>query len=103
MNLKDKVILVTGGSAGIGLSTAKMLKEKGAKVIITGRNEDRLNSAAKENDFRGYVSDVSKEEDIVKLFGDIKNEFGTIDVLINNAGFGYFDLLENVNAEKFSD
>ncbi|MCB0747169.1 MAG: SDR family NAD(P)-dependent oxidoreductase, partial [Ignavibacteriae bacterium] len=39
MNLKDKVILVTGGSAGIGLSTAKMLKEKGAKVIITGRNE----------------------------------------------------------------
>ncbi|MCB9219819.1 MAG: SDR family oxidoreductase [Ignavibacteriales bacterium] len=103
MNLKDKVILVTGGSAGIGLSTAKMLKEKGAKVIITGRNSDRLNSAANENNFRGYVSDVSKEEDVVELFGDIKKEFGTLDVLINNAGFGYFDLLENVNAAKFND
>lgn len=103
MNLKDKVVLVTGGSLGIGLSTAIMLKNKGAKVIITGRNKERLASAKAENDLFGYVSDVSKEEDVIKLFEQIKKEHGSFDVLVNNAGYGYFDLLENVDADKFND
>lgn len=103
MNVKDKVVLVTGGSLGIGLSTAIMLKNKGAKVIITGRNKERLDSAVAENELFGYVSDVSKAEDVIKLFEQIKKEHGSFDVLVNNAGYGYFDLLENVDADKFND
>ncbi len=103
MNIKDKVILVTGGSSGIGLATAKMLKEKGAIVVITGRNKEKIDRATKENGLTGFVSDVSKEADVIKIFEDIKHQFGTLDVLINNAAYGYFDLLENVNVEKFND
>jgi 3-oxoacyl-[acyl-carrier protein] reductase len=103
MKLDKKVILVTGGSSGIGLSTAVKLKGKGAVVIITGRNKEKLEKAAKENGLIGFTSDVSKEVDVKLLFESILNQFGTLDVLINNAGFGYFDLLENVNVEKFND
>ena len=60
MNLQNKIILVTGASLGIGLSTAKKLQAKGAKVIITGRNKERLDKAAKENNLIPFVSDVSK-------------------------------------------
>lgn len=103
MNLQDKIVLVTGGSLGIGLATAIMLKEKGAKVIITGRNKERLEQAASENDLIPIVSDISNEADVVSLFKSIKEDFGKLDVLVNNAGFGYFDLIENVDAEKFNE
>lgn len=103
MNLHDKVVLVTGGSSGIGLSTAIALKEKGAKVIITARGKDKLEKASVENDLTGYVSDVSKEDEVKQLFENIIEKFGTLDVLINNAGFGYYDLLENVDVEKFNN
>jgi len=103
MKLDKKVILVTGGSSGIGLSTAIKLKEKGAIVIITGRNKEKLEKAANENSLVGFTSDVSKEVDVKLLFDSILDKFGTLDVLINNAGFGYFDLLENINVEKFNN
>ena len=91
MDLSNKIVLVTGGSLGIGLAIAKLFKEKGAKVIITGRNKERLQSAAEEYNFDYYVSDVSIEEDVITLFDNIKRDFGKIDALINNAGYGYFD------------
>ncbi|MCB9206004.1 MAG: SDR family oxidoreductase [Ignavibacteriales bacterium] len=103
MKLNNKIILVTGGSSGIGLSSALMLKEKGATVIITGRNKEKLEKAAEENGLIGFVSDVSKEAEVKQLFQSILKQFGTLEVLINNAGFGYFELLENVNVEKFND
>ena len=103
MNLQDKVILVTGASLGIGLSTAIKLQEKGAKVIITGRNKDRLEKAAKENNLIPFVSDISKESDVVALFDFIKKEFGNLDVLVNNAGFGTFEKIEDVDVEKFNN
>lgn len=103
MELKDKVVLVTGGSLGIGLATAKMLREKDAKVIITGRNKERLEKAAQENDLVPVVSDVSKEDDVNSLFDFIKKEFGKLDALINNAGYGYFESVDNITVSKFED
>ena len=103
MEINNKIILVTGGSSGIGLSTAIKLNEKGAKVIITGRNKNKLDKAVNQFGFTGFVSDVSKEAEVLQLFENIKKQFGTLDVLINNAGFGYFEFLENVNVKKFNE
>lgn len=103
MDLKNKVVLVTGGSLGIGLASAIKLKEKGARVIITGRNAERLKKAADENDLIPIVSDVSKENEVIDLFSQIKNKFGTLDVLVNNAGYGYFETIDNVNVERFNE
>ncbi|MFZ1291080.1 MAG: SDR family oxidoreductase [Melioribacteraceae bacterium] len=103
MNIDKKVILVTGGSSGIGLSTAIKLKEKGAEVIITGRNKSKLKNIVNQFGFTGFVSDVSKENEVLQLFENIRNKFGTLDVLINNAGFGYFETLENVSVKKFNE
>ena len=103
MELKNKIILVTGGSLGIGLETAKMLKERGAKVIITGRNKERLDKAAQENGLIPVVSDVSIEDNVISLFDFIKKEFGKLDALVNNAGYGYFELVDNISVSKFKD
>ncbi|PID58189.1 MAG: short-chain dehydrogenase [Ignavibacteriae bacterium] len=103
MELKDKIILVTGGSLGIGFATAKKLIDKGAKVIITARNQERLDKSAKEIGAIPYASDVSKEGDVIKVFQWIKKEFGGLDALINNAGYGYFAPLENIDEKKFQD
>jgi 3-oxoacyl-[acyl-carrier protein] reductase len=103
MDLKDKIVLVTGGSLGIGLATAKLLREKEAKVIITGRNKERLEKAASDHDLIPIVSDISDENDVLNLFEEIKAKFGSLDVLINNAGYGYFDTIDNVDKDKFNE
>ena len=103
MNLENKVVLVTGGSSGIGLETAKKIRLKQAKVIVTGRNRDKLEYAAKANDLVSFNSDISVESDVKRLYDFVQKEFGTLDVLINNAGYGYFDMLEDVNVEKFNE
>jgi 3-oxoacyl-[acyl-carrier protein] reductase len=101
MNLEGKIILVTGGSAGIGLETAKMLKSKGSQVIVNARSESRLDVVGKELDVLTIQGDVSKEADVKRIYQFIEKKFGHLDALINNAGYGYFDLLENIDTEKF--
>lgn len=102
MNLQDKIILVTGGSGGIGLETAKMLSGKGARVIIVARNQQRLERAASQFGLEALQGDVSREEDVLRIYREISNRFPRLDALINNAGYGYFDLLENIDVEKFN-
>ncbi|MBL1215258.1 MAG: SDR family oxidoreductase [Ignavibacteriae bacterium] len=101
MELQDKIVLVTGGGSGIGLAIAVKAKSKGAKVIICGRNEDKLKTSGEKFDLTYYRCDVSKESDVLSLFDKLKSEFGDLDVLINNAGFGYFSMMDEFDAEKF--
>ncbi len=88
MNIKDSTFLVTGGSAGIGKATAKLLVEKGGKVAITGRDKSKLEKVAKEIGAFAIHADVANENDIHKTYELFLKQFGKLDCLINNAGIG---------------
>jgi 3-oxoacyl-[acyl-carrier protein] reductase len=90
MDLSTAKALVTGGSSGIGLETARQLKERGAQVAICGREESRLRRAADEIGALAIVADVAVEEDVIRLVTAVVDAFGDYDVLVNNAGFGRF-------------
>ncbi len=102
MELKNKIILITGGTSGIGLSAAIELQKKGAAVIITGRNANKLKKETEEYKFDGYVCDASNEENVLSLYKTIKEKYGRLDVLINNAGFGIMQRLEDIKTDDFN-
>ena len=86
MELKGKTVLITGGTAGIGLEATKQFLANGAKVIITGRNQDKLDATKKMYPAVVAIkSDAANESDAQSLFNKIK-ELGGIDILYNNAG-----------------
>ncbi len=86
--LANKVAVITGGSAGIGLATAKEFIAQGAKVVITGRNQQTLDEAVKTlgNKAIGIQADAAKPTDTDKLVEQVKSVFGKVDVLFVNAG-----------------
>lgn len=91
MRLKDKVIIITGASSGIGRDTALLFAEQGASVVATARRKDRLDEIAETaKDFGGSIlaveGDMGKDEDLQNLIDVTMEKFGRIDVLINNAG-----------------
>ena len=107
MDIKGKVVIVTGASSGIGEATAREFAHEGAKVVLAARRVDKLQTLAQEIDAmntgaQAYVvqADLSKLEDIQKLIVDTIAIFGRIDVLVNNAGFGRLDWLENLDPIK---
>lgn len=86
MNLSGKTILITGAGSGIGLETAKLLSVKGNKIIITGRNAEKLQKAAAGLDnVTAITSDITSLNDVDKLVTKITAEFGNLSVVINNA------------------
>src|ERR1043165_646577 len=86
MQLKGKTVLITGGTAGIGLEAAKQFLANGARVIITGRNQAKLDAAKKLYPaLTAIKSDVANADDAQLLFNQV-NESGGIDILYNNAG-----------------
>ncbi|HEX9252602.1 MAG TPA: SDR family oxidoreductase [Ignavibacteriaceae bacterium] len=88
MNIKDSTFLVTGGSAGIGKATAKLLVEKGGKIAITGRDKSKLEKVAKEIGAFAIHADVAVGSDVHKTYELFLKQFGKLDCLINNAGIG---------------
>jgi len=101
--LEGKVAVITGGSSGIGLATAKRFVQEGAQVVITGRREKELKEAAtliKEN-VTTVVGDVSRLEDLDRLFSVVKEKHGHIDILFANAGAGTIAPLELATEAHF--
>lgn len=91
MTLKDKVVIITGASSGIGQETAKLLAEKGAKLVLGARREDKLKQLVEEIKAGGgsaiyQVMNVVNREDNISLIDSAKKEFGKIDVIFLNAG-----------------
>ncbi|HEY3746086.1 MAG TPA: SDR family oxidoreductase [Gemmatimonadaceae bacterium] len=101
MDLKNAAVLVTGGSCGIGLETARILRQRGARVAICARHKEMLEAAAKEIDALPIVADVSKEDDVQRMMGEVVKEFSDYNVLINNAGFGAFAPLVELTSDEF--
>ena len=90
-NIEGKVVVITGGSSGLGEATARYLAEKGAKVVLGARRVEKLEKIASEIKENGgeavaLKTDVTKAEDVKALVKKAKDTFGKIDVLINNAG-----------------
>ncbi|MFL9830299.1 SDR family oxidoreductase [Flavobacterium sp. ARAG 55.4] len=101
--LENKVAVVTGGNSGIGLATAKLFAEEGAKVAITGRNKATIDAAVFEigNAAIGVISDVSDIKNIDKSYLAVKDTFGKIDVLVINAGVFIASPLADFTEEMF--
>jgi short-subunit dehydrogenase len=89
MQLTDAVVLVTGASAGIGHATADRFAAKGAKVLVHGRDPDRTGDVAREVGGRALIADLNAPADRQRLATEALDAFGRVDVLVNNAGFGY--------------
>jgi NAD(P)-dependent dehydrogenase (short-subunit alcohol dehydrogenase family) len=101
--LDGKIALVTGGNSGIGLATAKEFVNEGAYVFITGRREAELARAVKEigKNITGVQGDVSKLDDLDRLFAQIKREQGTLDIVFANAGFARYAALGSITEELY--
>jgi uncharacterized oxidoreductase len=100
MKTTDNTVLITGGTAGIGLEIAKLFSSNGSKVIITGRDRDRLDKALELlPNARGIISDVSKKEDTDALVATLKSDFPDLNMVINNAGRAIlYDITTSENA-----
>jgi len=105
MKLQDKVAVITGGNSGIGLATARELKQQGARVIIIGRKPEAVAAAAREigGDTLGLVADVSRVADLERVFQTIREKVGHIDILFANAGVASFAPLAESTEELFDD
>lgn len=105
MELKDKVIVVTGGGRGLGRAMAMELADKGAKLALVDLDQAALDEtidlcAQKDVEARGYICNVAEEADVEKLFTDIVADFGTLNGLVNNAGITRDGLFVKVKEGK---
>ena len=105
--LKDKVAIITGGTRGIGFEIAKLFLKNHAKVIIFGSREESVNKALeklKEEGFnaKGFAPLLSDMEEVRNTFAKINDEFGHIDILINNAGISSSTKLEDYTEDEYN-
>lgn len=102
---QDKVVLVTGGSAGFGRALATVFAQRNARVVITARHSDRLGEAAAAigQGVIGIAADVTRNEQVQALFTDISARFGRLDALVNNVGRSTRGAIADTSAEKFGE
>ncbi len=105
VNLKDKVVLITGASSGFGADAARLFAAEGAIVILTARRADRLTALAEEiqagsGKAHAIPLDVTELDQVEEAVQTILSKFGRIDILFNNAGFGRLDWLEALDPQR---
>jgi NAD(P)-dependent dehydrogenase (short-subunit alcohol dehydrogenase family) len=103
--LKGKTAVITGGTTGIGLATAKEYLAEGAKVVITGRTDSTLQAAQKElgDGVVAVKSDTSRADDITRLAEQVRAKFGKVDILFVNAGIAKFAPIEQADERHFDE
>lgn len=101
MNLKDKVVVITGGSQGFGKALAKFFSEEGSQVIISSHEKDDLEAVSKELGVDNFLANVTSMEDMKSLGEYAVKKYGMIDIWINNAGIHIVpSLVEDVDIRK---
>jgi len=105
LSLSGKIALVTGGSRGIGFSTGKILSENGATVVITGKDSERLEKAAKRiPNSIGIVADIKNTNDVKNVVSKTIEKFGKLDILVNNAGiFPKIKKLHEIDEDEWNE
>ena len=108
LSFKDKVVVITGGTDGIGLETAKLFCESGARVAVCGRNEEKLQNAVTVLEAYGttvfsQICDVTVPEQFFSFADKAEEALGTFDVFINNAGNMPYGMLEDMDVQFFDD
>ena len=105
MKLKDKVAVITGGTSGMALATAKLFVEEGAYVFITGRDKERLDRAVGEigRNVTGVQGDAASLEDLDRLYETVRKKKGHIDILFASAGRGDFAAIGEVSEKHFDE
>jgi len=102
MEIRDKIAIVTGASAGIGLATARLLTEQGVKVALVSRSRQKLEELSHQlPESVPIVTDVSKPEEIIEMVAHVKKHYGRIDILVNVAGQGYDAPIEATDLNTF--
>lgn len=103
MRLKNKTAIITGGTTGLGYEMAKRYIEEGARVLITGRSQDKVDQAVAElgKNAQGIAADSSKVAELDKLAKKAKEVFGHVDILIANAGSGIFEPISEVDESTY--
>lgn len=102
MQIENKVVIVTGASSGIGQAIARLLSQNGAKVALAARSKSKLRALSKElPDSLAVPVDMTKAVEIRRMVNLVRNHYGRIDVLINNAGQGYDAPVENIHLKNF--
>jgi NADP-dependent 3-hydroxy acid dehydrogenase YdfG len=104
--IKDKVVLITGGSTGIGAEVARTLAARGARVAIAARRQDKLDAVRAEitaqgGDIRAYVMDVTDKHQVKAVVEAVVQDFGRLDVIINNAGIMPIRPMSEVNTDEW--
>ncbi|MFB5267196.1 SDR family NAD(P)-dependent oxidoreductase [Paenibacillus enshidis] len=104
-SLEGKVVFITGASSGLGALCAGMLAERGAIPILTARSEDRLQqlSASLKGNHEWFALDVTENEQITRVVKLVLSRYGRIDILLNNAGYGKFERMTEMNTSEFEN
>jgi NAD(P)-dependent dehydrogenase (short-subunit alcohol dehydrogenase family) len=105
MRLSDKVALITGGTSGIGLEAARLFHSEGARVIVTGADQARLDAASRElgRDVLALRADLRMPDELDKVFDEIRRRFGRLDILFANAGVGLAAPLDAVTEKQIDE